>query len=67
MRTLCISLLLTSCGGDDAVLPNDEAGPDEVPTLDAPADGEGFQISMTTVAPTCPEVWADSLHGGARS
>lgn len=51
-----LALLLLSCSG----APDDSA--QEMPVLEPPAAGEGFQMSMFGVAPAYSEVWLCSVY-----
>jgi hypothetical protein len=57
-----LALLLLSCNGDDAVPAEDVSADDEVPTLDPPPEGAGFQISMTGSAPAFSETWLCAVY-----
>jgi len=52
MRLLAVApLLLVACASEGP------AGPDPDDPLPPPADGEGFQVAMTTTVPASTEVW----------
>jgi len=56
-------VLLTLGCKDDAPPPGADSGSaEEIPTLEPPADGEGFQMSMTAVAPAGEETWACEVY-----
>jgi Copper type II ascorbate-dependent monooxygenase, C-terminal domain len=63
MRTalllLPIALLLPACTGDGDTGGTTAAA---IPTLDPPADGEGFQVSMSGLAPGYSEVWLCEVY-----
>jgi len=52
------ALLISACSKTD----DDTSAAELLPTLEPPADGEGFQLALETVAPALSEIWACEVY-----
>jgi Copper type II ascorbate-dependent monooxygenase, C-terminal domain len=60
-RSLLLTIpLLAGCGGDDTRKPAGQA--QELPELEPPPEGQGFQVSMSAVAPPLSEAWVCAVY-----